>query len=507
MLTSNDLKILVAKGIKPDQVTQQLENFTRGFPFINLDRPAIQNDGIIVLPETEINRLARLFELNATQKRIVKFVPASGAATRMFKDLFDFLNNLREGKNPQQNVVVKDYFSNIQHFAFWPALTDTVALKGLDLSIELQNENLEPALSYLLERDGLNYGNLPKGLLLFHKYEHHARTPMEEHMVEAAHYATDGAMKSRLHFTVSPEHKEAFNRKLDSVRSSLEKSLGVKFEVDFSIQKASTDMVAVDMNNHLFREPDGSLTFRPGGHGALLENLNAIDADVIFIKNIDNVVPDHLKSETYRYKMALAGLLLELQEKIYQYGKKIQALEEISESQIEEVLGFLKLMFNFEPPQANEFKSSPKQGLINALKKPIRICGMVRNQGEPGGGPFWVKQSGGNSTLQIVESSQVNMEDKNQKNIFSQATHFNPVDLVCAVKDWNGNHLDLMQFRDPSTGFIAIKSKDGKELKAQELPGLWNGAMAFWNTLFVEVPIETFNPVKTVNDLLRPNHQ
>ncbi|MEM9987451.1 MAG: DUF4301 family protein, partial [Bacteroidota bacterium] len=346
-----------------------------------------------------------------------------------------------------------------------------------------------------------------KGLLQFHQYDNHTRTPAEEHLVEAANYATIGGGTAYLHFTVSPEHRERFQALIDEKKDHYERLFGVTLDVSFSEQKPSTDTIAVDMENQPFRMDDGGILFRPGGHGALIENLNDIDADLVFIKNIDNVVPDRIKGETYRYKQAIAGKLLEYQQQIFAY---LSALDEGGdENLIEEVEKFLKEVLCVLPAEdyLTQNLSEKIESLKALLDRPIRVCGMVKNEGEPGGGPFWVKNGKGVISLQIAESAQIDTDDPEQKGIMANATHFNPVDLVCSLRNRQGEKYDLLNFRDPSTGFIAYKSKNGRELKAQELPGLWNGAMANWNTIFVEVPIVTFNPVKIVNDLLRPNHQ
>jgi hypothetical protein len=507
MFTSTDLQLLVKKGIKPDQVHRQLENFRKGFPFISLVKPAVVGDGITLLQDEELDDLVLYFKQESSKKHIVKFVPASGAATRMFKDLFDFLNSLRQGKSSEPNASVGEFFTLIEKFAFWPDLKDAVAKKGKDIKELLEQKNYEIILSAFLEEKGMNYGALPKGLLGFHASGSAFRTPFEEHLVEAAFYARDASNHAHLHFTVSPEHLAAFKKRFDTSVSQLEKSLNIKFLVEYSIQKPATDTIAADLSNEPFRETDGSLVFRPGGHGALLENLNAVDADIIFIKNIDNVVPDHLKDETIRYKMALGGLLLRVQDQIFKLGRRLEVTAEPPPELITGAVEFLRKTFAWNPEQHPLFQNDPRTTLLEALRKPVRICGMVKNEGEPGGGPFWVNSENGTVTLQIVESSQMDLKNPLQMSIAAGATHFNPVDLVCAVKDWNGKPYDLLNFRDPGTGFIAVKSKDGRELKAQELPGLWNGAMAWWNTIFVEVPQSSFNPVKTVNDLLRPAHQ
>ncbi|MCD4720334.1 MAG: DUF4301 family protein, partial [Desulfobacula sp.] len=353
----------------------------------------------------------------------------------------------------------------------------------------------------------LDYGKLPKGLLKFHRYEHSNRVALEEHLVEAAMYGVSKNKKAYVHFTVSPEHLEKFKTQVDQVKDEYEKLFDITFEISYSVQKSSTDMIAVDMNNEPFREKDGSLLFRPGGHGALIENLNDLEADLIFIKNIDNVVPDRLKEITTTYKKVIGGLLLKLQSKTFEFLKELEKSE--STNLIEKIEAFAQSDLNIKIPNGfNELGPDEKKSfLFRHLNRPIRICGMVKNEGEPGGGPFWVKNSKGEVSLQVVESSQVNASDEEQMKILQSSTHFNPVDLVCGTRNYKGESFDLHEFIDPETGFISIKSKDGKNLKAQELPGLWNGAMADWITIFVEVPIITFNPVKTVNDLLRPQHQ
>jgi hypothetical protein len=358
-------------------------------------------------------------------------------------------------------------------------------------------------LKALLDEDGLNYGSLPKGLLLFHCYAESPRTAIEEHLVEAAMYAKDKSGNARLHFTVSPEHKLLFESLIQSVKSKYEERFGVIFDISFSEQKKSTDTLAVDENNEPFRNNDGSMLLRPGGHGALIENLGEQKADIVFIKNIDNVVPDAYKIDTIKYKKALAGILLEIQEKIFNFLKMLE------DNPNDEVC--TRIQYFYEKELCYIFPKDWEGDKVTYLKeklhRPIRVCGMVKNEGEPGGGPFIAVNPDGSASLQILESSQLDMDDLTTKNHVIHSTHFNPVDLVCSYVDANGEYFDLKKYRDPATGFISIKSKDGRELKAQELPGLWNGAMSDWNTVFVEVPLSTFNPVKTVNDLLRHEHQ
>ena len=497
MFTTEDLKQLTAKGIGMEVVERQLEYFRNGFPFLKIDRTATVGDGIRRYNEEEVETLKQVYENRLGKRRVCKFVPASGAATRMFKDLYEYMQ-----ADDQEKPAITEVFDRLQDFAFYPELK-----KIMDQQQISESDRKKIAACILLQ-NGLNYGSLPKGMLLFHKYADEARSSLEEHFVEGAEYAVNADGLVSLRFTVSPEHQKGFEVLVESKIKKYADLFNVRYDIAFSQQKPSTDILAVDMENQPVRNPDGSMLFRPGGHGALLENLNSIDADIIFIKNIDNVVPDRLKPATIKYKKALAGLLIELQEQVAEYCRQLREGGYNDELMVK-ILNFMVTDLSFHPPVAISSWSvgDIRSYLQNILNRPIRVCGIVKNEGEPGGGPFWIRNSDGSVSLQLVETSQIDLNDPQQKMITEGATHFNPVDLVCAVKDGEGNHFDLLQYRDPDTGFISKKSKDGTELKAQELPGLWNGAMAYWNTVFVEVPIETFNPVKTINDLLRPQHQ
>jgi hypothetical protein len=492
-----DIKQILRYGQTPEAVEQQIKNFVQGFPPVNLVKAAtVENHGIQRFSEERITQLAQDFDAQAPNLKTVLLVPASGAASRMFKSLFAFLNE------DEQSADVQQFIENIRRFAFYEDLQEAFKKSGK----EIDRTSAQEKTAYLLEDKGLNYGNLPKGLLHFHRYADGNRLAMEEHLVEGANYGKSAENKVFIHFTVSPEHQNDFLKTLKQVTGKYELMFGADFEISFSQQKASTDTVAVNLDNTPFRNADGSLLFRPAGHGALIENLNDIDADIIFIKNIDNVVPDRLKPETILYKKALGGLLIRLTNDI---KRLLNTLQQHPEQGIEEAISFIENTLYLQlPAPFKTWSEREKTDFLNRfLNRPVRICGMVKNEGEPGGGPFFVSDMEGNITLQIVESSQIDMKNEQQAAIAKSATHFNPVDLVCSVKDHAGNPFDLKQFVDPKTGFISEKSKDGKPLKAQELPGLWNGAMAQWITLFVEVPLITFNPVKTVNDLLRKEHQ
>lgn len=498
MFIEKDLQQIQGRGSDATVVEEQVQYFVNGFPFLHLSKAATVGDGIIRLTDVQIEEVIREFDKSATEGEValLKFVPSSGAATRMFKSLFSFLQEDKKDKS------VDEFFTTLTEFAFYDDLKTSLAADGHDIT----TADEKTIVSYFLTNKGLGYGELPKGLLKFHNYESRSRTPLEEHLVEGANYANAGG-SVQIHFTVSPEHRDKFEKLVVEVLPTYQSEFGVKYMVSFSEQKSSTDTIAVNMDNSPFREKDGGLLFRPAGHGALLENLSQLDADIIFIKNIDNVVPDRIKETTVTYKKALAGIVLDFQKRIFGY------LDKLSNNSDASLLAELDAFFRNElcvvPPATYESWSDDqkKAYFVGKLDRPLRACGMVKNQGEPGGGPFWAENADGSSSLQIVESAQVDVDNEQQNGIFKNSTHFNPVDLVCAIKNKNGELYDLKKFRDPLTGFITYKSKDGKELKAQELPGLWNGSMANWNTLFVEVPLITFNPVKTVNDLLREQHQ
>jgi hypothetical protein len=510
MLTDKDYKYIGLKGIDRASVERQLQAFVDGFPPLQLDRPALAGDGILRLDDSALDDFVKKYENHLPGKSVVKFVPASGAATRMFKDVFAWRDRIRDGLEVKTLFKLfpdaREFFSRMKEFAFWEDLSMVLYKDCLDADHLLADENYLPILEYLLANGGLQYSNLPKGLLKFHRYPDGHRTAMEEHLAEGAAYACQDDGRVVIHLTVSPEHEKKFRDLFEEVRGKYEKQYGVTFELSFSIQKPSTDTIAVNMKNQPLRDKVGKLLFRPGGHGALIENLNELNGDIIFIKNIDNVVPDHLREPTVRYKKVLGGVLLSLQETAHEWLQRLEQAPLDGEA-YEQAVAFATNELNIDPAALPEDAQSGSDRLRELLNRPIRVCGMVKNQGEPGGGPFWVKdRHSGHNTLQIVEASQVNMNDSRQQAILKQSTHFNPVDLVCAVKDHHGIPYDLKRFIDPETGFISRKSKNGDSLKALELPGLWNGAMAYWNTVFVEVPLITFNPVKTINDLLRKEH-
>lgn len=473
--SQQDIEQIKNHGLDLDEVNNQIEKFKSGFPYVNIVKPATTNDGVIECDETNCEKYTKKYDEYAKSHNILKFVPASGAATRMFKDLFDFISSKTPNKTSQQTI------SNIEKFAFYDELKTYIDKNSSDINI----------IENILTDIGLNYGNKPKGLVKFHKYESGAKTPIEEHLTEGAEYAASNNTVN-IHFTISPEHKQGFISLLDRVVPEHESKYGLKYNITLSEQKNSTDTIAVNMDNTPFRNADGSLLFRPSGHGALIANLNDLDSDLIFIKNIDNVTIESLRGDTIKYKKVLAGILVDLQEQIFDLLKN-------DNQDIDTLHKFVTTKLNIKLD--NKLSIDEYKKLLN---RPLRVCGVVKNTGAPGGGPFWVMNLDGKCTLQIVESSQIAPDSKH---IMNESEYFNPVDLVCATKDYQGNKFDLNEYIDENTGFISEKSKNGVSLRAMERPGLWNGAMANWNTVLVAVPGTTFTPVKVVTDLLNPAHQ
>lgn len=505
MFTQEDLDLLNTKGISVESIENQIKSFRDGFPFLKLHGSATKDNGIMVLNENEESPFLEIWNNYLTGKgKVLKFVPASGAASRMFKDLFEFLNS-KSGL--PESKFEKYFFENIKKFAFFDELDRVCALNnGKNIETLVKNGEHIEIVKNLLMPQGLNYGHLPKGLLLFHTYTDGPRKSVVEHLVEGALYTKSADGIVNVHFTVSPEHKKLFEDEVSVSSPAIEKAYGVKLNVGFSVQKLSTDTVAADSENNPFRENE-KIIFRPGGHGALIENLNDLDADIVFIKNIDNIVPDRLKDITVRYKRLIAGILIDLQKKAFSY---LELLDKgnYNQNDLIEIIKFVQQSLCTRNPETKLLEDSDLAIYLRSrLNRPIRVCGMVKNQGEPGGGPFWAYNQDGTYSLQILESSQIDLENPDKKALFEQGTHFNPVDLVCSLKNYKDEKFNLPDYIDKQTGFISLKSKNGRELKALELPGLWNGAMSDWNTVFVEVPIATFNPVKTVNDLLRDEHQ
>ena len=477
MFTQQDIEFIKARGLSIEDVEKQIENFKNGFPSLPVVRAAAGGDGVRILDDEQIKAAAAKYDSCAKELRTVKFVPASGAATRMFKELFEYVNDDKRTPGIDKLIV------NLEKFAFFAELAKFLKPQIDDKDV-VRN----------IITDGLEYGSKPKGLVTFHAYKQGARKPVEEHLVEAALYASNGE-RATIHFTVSAEHQQGFEELLAERQSHYEERYGVKFDVSFSQQSPATDTIAVNPDNTPFRTEEGKLLFRPAGHGALITNLNNLDADIIFVKNIDNVTTDERKGDTVTFKKVLAGELLRLQSRSFELLRTLERGENVEA----EAITFLRDELCCKLPE-----EASRELIYRTLDRPIRVCGMVKNKGEPGGGPFWVRDDEGREQLQIAESSQIAKEDMH---LMKEATHFNPVDLVCGVMRYDGTKYDLTKYTDPKTGFISSKSAGGRELRAQELPGLWNGAMANWNTLFVEVPISTFSPVKVVQDLLRPEHQ
>lgn len=506
-LSAEDREILKSRGITEEMLQQQVNRFVTGFPYLKIYAPATPGKGITVLDQAgEDAAVARWRQYLADGGTVCKFVPASGAASRMFKALFAFVDGAEE--HPAKGSDVDELIRRIHEVAFFGQLDD-VCRKNYGVSVDelIANSREKDVIRGIIAADGLNYGALPKGLLTFH----HAagsttRTPVEEQLVEGAQSARQADGTVNMHLTVSGAHRKAFEAKLAEAIPEIEQRMGVKINVGMSEQMPSTDTVAVNEDNTLFRE-DGKPVFRPGGHGALIRNLDAIDSTVVFIKNIDNVVPDSLREPTIQYKQVIAGYLIELHDKIARYISLIDN-RQYTEADLQDIVGFMRSAFSFDAPELGTLKGEDLSTYLRGiLDRPLRVCGMVRNEGEPGGGPYIAYNADGSRSLQILESTQIDLSKEENNQMMAGATHFNPVDLVCYIRDIDGKKFNLPDYVDPDTGFISSKSLHGRSLKALELPGLWNGAMSRWNTAFVEVPVATFNPVKTVNDLLRPQHQ
>jgi len=508
-LTEKDQKQLEKKGISKESMLSHIKTFEEGIPFVQLENAAVVGNGILKFSDAEEKKLIDLYDVKLQSLDILKFVPASGAASRMFKALFNFLDvynpekeSLPEYLKRTNDKDIRIFSEGMERLPFYEKV-----MKRLQKDFDSQGKKVHNFVAELLGENALNYGFYPKGLLPFHNYGDVAATPFEEHLKEGALYAGSNG-KAKLHFTVSEQHEEMFAAEFKEAGPRVSKETGIAYEVDYSFQKSSTDTLAVDMDNKPFRNEDGSVLFRPGGHGALIQNLNEQDADIIFIKNIDNVAVMKDAKAVADSKKILAGVLLRVQDKAFTYAELLDK-DDLGDEKVQEIKSFLSKDLNVR--FSDDFDSLSKSEQLSVLgeyiNRPIRICGMVKNEGEPGGGPFWVANGEGEVSLQIIESAQIDMDNAEQADIMKNSTHFNPVDLVCGVRNYKGEKYDLLKFVDDKQGFITGKTKDGKELKALELPGLWNGAMAFWNTIFVEVPLVTFNPVKSVIDLLKESHQ
>lgn len=507
MFTTNDLSTMAAKGISQDTVEQQLNRFRTGFPYLRLLSSATVGNGIMILDDKqEMAAIERWHKYLSDGGEVMKFVPASGAASRMFKALLAFANGPLD--IPEAGSDVERLISGLDNLPFRNELDETCTrLYGIDADTLKADKRYKDLILAIVGNEGMNYGSLPKALLTFHRYaDSSTRTPLEEQITEGIQTARTGD-RVRLHFTVSSDHHDIFSKKLAQILPAMQQRHGIKCEVSLSEQKPSTDTIAADLDNKPFRDDNGNIVFRPGGHGALIQNLNDIDSAVVFIKNIDNVVPDALRGPTVRYKEIIGGVLIQAHDMIVKYLSQLNS-GNYDINDLREMIAFLHNTLNIRHDEMKHMEDAELALFIkNKLDRPLRVCGMVRNEGEPGGGPYIAYNPDGSTSPQILESTQIDMSNPENVDMMSRATHFNPVDLVCYIKDPTGKTYDLTQYTDPETGFISSKSFNGRELRALELPGLWNGAMSDWSTIFVEVPSSTFNPVKTVNDLLRPAHQ
>lgn len=517
-----DQEQIKARGQTTELVFSQLNKFEQGHRLITLNRPATLQDGIFSVTKEQSRDLTKMFELAAQQGRVSSFIPASGAATRMFKGLLSILHRTEKpslalliqsaegGDTDAQEFLTWWKGIELGLFPFHTELIKKLAERGLNLTSLITTQTYLPVLECLLTKQGFNFSELPKAFIPFHLYTEEARLSLEEHLLENLQLICDEKGECKLHFTVSEEHESQFQQHLDSIQEKLVHSPHIRnekpnqtihFEINISHQKNETDTITVDEKNQPVRNTLGELVFRPGGHGALIKNLAATEADIIFIKNIDNVVTDENRYQVIDFRKTMGGLLVQKQNQIFEFLQKLE--HDYDQAFLKEIEIFLTKYFGIT---FTTQEYTPEK-IRTYLDRPLRVCAMVKNQGEPGGGPFWVQQLDGMARLQIVESSEVNQTNADQKLIFSSATHFNPVDLVCGLKNFRGENFDLEKFVDHNAYFISTKSLRGRTVKALELPGLWNGSMALWNTLFIEAPEGIFNPVKTVNDLLRQSHQ
>jgi len=516
--SKKDLEQVAKTGHTMEQIRNQLALFEQGTPYIKLVKPCIVGDGIKKLSNDTISRSIKLYEKMAIKHNLLKFVPASGAATRMFKNLisaYNFINTDNQTHSLENEVFYQNllhFFNNCGRFAFYDDLKKALATHNLNIKTVIDELNFKPLLRHLLFTNGLHYAGLPKGLIKFHAYPDHnrkiSRTAFEEHLIEANGYVKSVKNECAIHFTVAPDHQAKFVSFYQDILNDYESKLDTHFHISFSTQKKETNTIAVDMKNQPYRIAGGSIFFRPGGHGALIENLNQLESDIIFIKNIDNVAHDRFNKEMFKWKKVLCGHLIYLQQNIFHFLKMLHS-KTAGPDQVKKIKEFIDMELSIKIPDTYENAAPEKKQkiLIDFLNRPIKVCGMVKNVGEPGGGPFWIKNNHGDLSIQIIETSQIDKTDSEQLAILNSLTHFNPVDIVCSIKDWRGKAFNLTEYVDNEAVFISAKSDDGLELKALELPGLWNGAMAFWNTVFVEVPRSTFNPVKEVSDLLQEAHQ
>ncbi len=514
-ISDKDIQQIKSKGLTVEQVMQQIEIFKNDIPFVNVREAATLENGIVGLETSELMELAKIYDEKLKNIDVVKFIPASGAATRMFKELFRFLDNYDFTKesinsylNYEKATAIRLFLIGLEKLPFYNIVLEATKKKYPRFDHFSEGEQLYAFVKTMLRNGaGLNYGAFPKGLLPFHKYTDGVNTAFEEHLHEAARYSTKNG-NAKLHFTVSKEHLKGFKEEFERIEKIVEEKTNTSFDISYSFQKESTDTIAVTLENEPFRKNDGSILFRPGGHGALIENLNDIVADVVFIKNIDNVVVRKYQDELTIYKKALAGKLMMIQNRVFSILESLE-INMPDDEELTEIGKFLTEELNIiMPVDFGKFSDYYKREYLQeALNRPIRVCGMVLNEGEPGGGPYWIKNDRGNIELQIIEGAQVDKTNPRQSEKMNQSTHFNPVDLVCAMKNYKGEKFDLINFVEPRLSFITQKSINGKSVKALELPGLWNGAMAKWISIFVEVPLTTFNPVKTINDLLKSAHQ
>lgn len=512
--TDNDIEQIQNHDLTLEQVREQIETIKRGMSFTNLTEAASIGNGILRFDSNEQNHYIQVFEDKRNSLSLIKFVPASGAATRMFKFLFKFLADFNVSRDTINGYINKNkgsglavFFAGLEKLPFFEEVVHKVHKVVPNFNELSYDEKRVEFIKTMLDKDRLNYSDFPKGLLPFHRYKYHIATAFEEHLYEASLYASSNKV-ANVHFTISPKHNKAFDKEFKYIEEDVEENTQAAFNISFSNQRKSTDTIALTLNNEPYRNSNGQLLFRASGHGALLDNLNGLDHDLIFIKNIDNVIVSKHHKELAKYKKILAGVLIEAQQDVFEFLHVLDN-KDVKDETCNLIAKFLRDRFNLIIiDKFQKFTVNQKiDYLKDKLNRPIRVGGIVKNEKEPGGGPFWVKDKDGNASIQVVEFAQIDFSSEDQKQIVRNATHFNPTDFVCGIKNYRGELFDLKEYVDVNANFVTNKSILDQEIKVLERPGLWNGSMAHWNSIFIEVPLMTFNPVKTVNDLLKSPHQ
>jgi len=500
-LTQADLAFIQSSGRDARAVAAQLRMLRGGWRSIRVDRPAAIGDGIEPLHTHDAATLRDLHRRAAADGRISSFVPASGSGTRLFQSLLSLhreqhtsLDDVR-ARADRGDAAAKDalvVLDNIREFAIWPELE----------SQGRSPRSLAEIFDALFSETGRQYHELPKGLIPFHVYDGGIRTAFGEHLREAAALGTDARRQCRVHFTVAEAHTALFEEAWERERPAIERELDTTFEIRWSVQAPETDAIGVDSAGRMLRDKSGLIAFRPGGHGALLNNLAAGDGDIVLVKNIDNIAREELRSGIVDARRSICGLLLLVEGEVHEQLRRLRRGDDPRPA-----IDLLARRFGIRPLETTSSGEALREYAAAQLDRPIRVCGVIATDAHAGGRPFWVHTSDRGSTLQLVEGAEVNMDDPHERDVFNQSRHFNPVDIACSIRDVDGRPFDLQKFATPDRALIARKVVGGTHSSVYEHPGLWNGGMGLWNTIFLEVPAPTFNPVKSLADLWSPGHR